>query len=79
MGGELDRVKFVDDGQGSLFVSLKGEATYDPQHCADMILHIAGLPNSVQVLTVNIMYATFFLVKAGSTQLFGIGLSKCHS
>jgi len=35
--------------------SLKGEATYDPQHCADMILHIAGLPNSVQVLTVNIM------------------------
>jgi len=35
--------------------SIMGEATYDPQHAADMVLHIASLPNSVQVLSINVM------------------------
>jgi NAD(P)-dependent dehydrogenase (short-subunit alcohol dehydrogenase family) len=31
------------------------EATFDPQHVADAVLHIASLPNHVAVLEMNIM------------------------
>jgi NADP-dependent 3-hydroxy acid dehydrogenase YdfG len=31
------------------------EATFDPKHVADAIVHIAGLPNDVTVLSMNIM------------------------
>jgi hypothetical protein len=31
------------------------EATFDPKHVANAIVHIAGLPNDVAVLEMNIM------------------------
>lgn len=33
------------------------EATFDAQHVADAILHIANLPTTVSVLEMTIMYA----------------------
>jgi hypothetical protein len=35
--------------------STRAEATFDVQHVADVIVHVAGLPTSVQVLELNIM------------------------
>jgi len=31
------------------------EATFDPEHVANAIVHIAGMPNDVTVLEMNIM------------------------
>ncbi|TDL22227.1 short-chain dehydrogenase/reductase SDR [Rickenella mellea] len=35
--------------------SVVAEATFDPKHVADAIVHIASLPNTVTVLEINIM------------------------
>lgn len=35
------------------------EATFDAQHVADAILHIANLPTTVSVLEMTIMYASW--------------------
>lgn len=37
------------------------EPTFDPVHVAQMVVHLSGLPNSVTVLDVNIMYVFLFL------------------
>ncbi|KZT35137.1 NAD(P)-binding protein [Sistotremastrum suecicum HHB10207 ss-3] len=37
--------------------SIRPEATFDVQHVADTVLHIASLPNDVAVLTITIMAA----------------------
>jgi len=35
--------------------SIRAEASFDVKYVGDAIVHIAGLPNSVQVLEMNIM------------------------
>jgi len=49
MGSHLSRGAMQADG------SIKPEDTFDPQHVANAVLHIASLPNDLQVLTMNIM------------------------
>lgn len=36
--------------------SVKPEASFEVQHVADAIVHVASLPNDVTVLVMNIMY-----------------------
>lgn len=41
--------------------SIKPEASFDVQHVADAIVHVAGLPNDVTILVLNIMYVTILV------------------
>lgn len=56
MEGILHLGKVLDELTPQTYVySIKAEDTFDPQYVADAVLHIASLPNEVQVLTMNIM------------------------
>lgn len=53
------------------------EATFDAQHVADAILHIANLPTTVSVLEMTIMYASWYSYKARFLTRLYLGRLGC--